>query len=681
MARRKPVSIKQRKAELQLKRAIKRGDAEPETRKPTPKGKARRRAATQDGPPRPAADREAIVESARRLQSAFVKLTPEYLQQTKELAGSLPLQRPIPASKGLYPLDLTVGSSSFNDPRREKYKIPLTCPKRPKWRFEMSKKEVESNEEGVHRKWLEHTDAVFEDWTANDTSASVYSISDHDSMNVVRDIKMPRSPSYFERNLEVWRQLWRVTEISQIVLVLLDSRCPLLHYPPSLAAYLAEHKTLRVILVLTKVDIAGIERAEAWTRYLQAQYPNVRIIRVEAYARETGAKQAAKGNLTHRPYLPSQFREDLVHAIKDAHEDLLRPPETIRLDEAKLKRWKSPVKKDIDWDNVLAANGGLVGTAVGGPAQVRTSSSNPVTDANHMETPSEFLTVGLIGQPNVGKSSLLNALFGAVKVRASRTPGKTKHFQTLFWSPDVRLVDCPGLVMPNFVPMETQVLAGILPISRISAIPACIHYAAGLLPLERIFGLEHPSILTEGTEDKRTWRDGRRQTSEEHPRRDPTWTAMDILTAYATAKGWVTAKAGRPDINRAGNAILRALAEARVPWAFWPPDRLLTSEDHGHGIWIYNSVANSSAWLYDENGDEASDCDIKGEADMTSESDGEDGDYSTGTDSVSETDNGAPEALTTPRARVGGMFAALAINEEEPETSGEGSEESDCDRN
>ena len=32
---------------------------------------------------------------------------------------------------------------------------------------------------------------------------------------------------------------WRVTEISQILLILLDSRCPLLHYPPSLAAYLS----------------------------------------------------------------------------------------------------------------------------------------------------------------------------------------------------------------------------------------------------------------------------------------------------------------------------------------------------------------------------------------------------------------------------------------------------------
>jgi hypothetical protein len=83
---------------------------------------------------------------------------------------------------------------------------------------------------------------------------------------------------------------------------------------------------------------------------------------------------------------------------------------------------------------------------------------------------------------------------------------------------------------------------------------------------------------------------------------------MDILTAYADKKGWVTAKAGRPDVNRAGNAsmstvssiisvshfyslVLRALAEGRIGWAFWPPGIPLeqiasAAGSEGHGIWI-----------------------------------------------------------------------------------------------
>lgn len=32
--------------------------------------------------------------------------------------------------------------------------------------------------------------------------------------------------SYFELNLETWRQLWRVLEISDIVLIIVDIRYP-----------------------------------------------------------------------------------------------------------------------------------------------------------------------------------------------------------------------------------------------------------------------------------------------------------------------------------------------------------------------------------------------------------------------------------------------------------------------
>jgi large subunit GTPase 1 len=49
-----------------------------------------------------------------------------------------------------------------------------------------------------------------------------------------------------------------------------------------------------------------------------------------------------------------------------------------------------------------------------------------------------------VGYPNVGKSSTINALFGAKKTAVAPTPGKTKHFQTLIVSPTLCLCDCPG---------------------------------------------------------------------------------------------------------------------------------------------------------------------------------------------------------------------------------------------
>lgn len=41
----------------------------------------------------------------------------------------------------------------------------------------------------------------------------------------------------------------------------------------------------------------------------------------------------------------------------------------------------------------------------------------------------EIFSVGLVGYPNVGKSSTINSLMDAKKTSVSATPGKTKHFQ------------------------------------------------------------------------------------------------------------------------------------------------------------------------------------------------------------------------------------------------------------
>ncbi|KAG6814126.1 hypothetical protein H0H92_002121 [Tricholoma furcatifolium] len=656
MPRRKPTSTRQKKADIQLKRAIKRGDAPP----PDPQAKPRKpkfRRGPTGAPLGSATDpaHAASIHAARKLQSAFVKLPPNFLEETKALATKLPLHRPLLDTAAIY------AQTSRNTLDS---KVPsVSCPRRPKWRFDMTKKEVESNEEGLFRKWLDQMDGLVLDWQ----NKSCLEVDQQQSPGSQTDVlkepdAMPRSPTYFERNLEVWRQLWRVSEISQILLVLLDSRCPLLHFPPSLASYLSDRK---IILVLTKVDISGPERVSAWTTYFQKEHPHLRVVQVESYAiKEERAMH--QGRAQYEPHLPPSFREQLVAAIRSIHAEMLIPPEKIRNNPKAFSHWKPAVKTDIDWDRVLKSD---VKVANAFDSKAGNEGVDNNDDQEEVKEP-EFLTIGLIGtglqslyklkidvivgQPNVGKSSLLNALFGVNRVRASKTPGKTKHFQTLFWTPDIRFVDCPGLVMPNLVPMEMQVLCGILPISRVSAISSSIHFASERLPLERVYGLEHPSLSAPPVIDKRTWREGMRPESVEN--KPIVWTAMDVLVAYANLKKWVTAKAGRPDTHRAGNAILRALAEGRIAWAFWPPGTdpktiAANVDERGTGIWI----PGGSASVED---DTESDDDTSGE---TSDEDEKSTDTAESEEIVDEEDSDS-DSVSVAKAPIS-RFGALEIED------------------
>ena len=172
-----------------------------------------------------------------------------------------------------------------------------------------------------------------------------------------------------------------MTEISQILLILLDSRCPTLHLPPALSAYLAgvsNAPRLRTILVLTKVDIAGPDRAAAWTRYLTARHPGVRVVHVESYTEKhpDGDPSSSKKRM-HEPHLPSAFRQTLVDALRDTHAELLQPPPAVRDNPDRLANWKPRIKAEVDWDAVLKAHGGQVGHAVGGAAAPKPSPHKP----------------------------------------------------------------------------------------------------------------------------------------------------------------------------------------------------------------------------------------------------------------------------------------------------------------
>ncbi|PWU86241.1 hypothetical protein C4B63_128g62 [Trypanosoma cruzi] len=105
------------------------------------------------------------------------------------------------------------------------------------------------------------------------------------------------------------------------------------------------------------------------------------------------------------------------------------------------------------------------------------------------------LMVGLVGYPNVGKSSTINAILGCKKVVVSATPGKTKHFQTLVIPNErrVALCDCPGLVFPSFASTREQMVCdGILPIDTATDALSAVNVLCRRIPrevLQKQFGV------------------------------------------------------------------------------------------------------------------------------------------------------------------------------------------------
>lgn len=61
------------------------------------------------------------------------------------------------------------------------------------------------------------------------------------------------------------------------------------------------------------------------------------------------------------------------------------------------------------------------------------------------------VVIGMIGFPNVGKSSVINVLCNKKLVGVGARPGKTKNFQTIVLEQNLMLCDCPGLVFPSIV--------------------------------------------------------------------------------------------------------------------------------------------------------------------------------------------------------------------------------------
>lgn len=74
--------------------------------------------------------------------------------------------------------------------------------------------------------------------------------------------------SSYERNVEVWQQLWRTVELSDILVVVADARYPIIHAHLGLLTYITKKQRKPCVFVLNKEDLVPASTLRCWQRFL-----------------------------------------------------------------------------------------------------------------------------------------------------------------------------------------------------------------------------------------------------------------------------------------------------------------------------------------------------------------------------------------------------------------------------
>lgn len=156
-----------------------------------------------------------------------------------------------------------------------------------------------------------------------------------------------------------------------------------------------------------------------------------------------------------------------------------------------------------------------------------------------MHSDRKQISVGLIGYPNTGKSSIINTLRKKKVCTVAPIPGETKVWQYVTLMKRIYLIDCPGVVPPNQNDTEEDIL--LRGVCRVENVENPEQYIPAVLRrvqprhLERTYGIKEPTD------------------------------AIDFLSRLAR-KGGRLLKGGEPDLDGVAKMVINDFLRGKTPW-------------------------------------------------------------------------------------------------------------------
>ena len=160
----------------------------------------------------------------------------------------------------------------------------------------------------------------------------------------------------------------------------------------------------KIIIILNKIDLVPMENAYAWQTYLRREFP---VVMFKANLQSQGT-HLSTFNLFKKSIADSTMMADtLINSTKA-----------------------------IGTDHLIQL----------------------IKQLSKVEGANRAVTVGLIGYPNVGKSSVINSLKRNKACDVSSIPGCTKALQEIKLDSQVKLLDCPGVIFEKNLTRSQLVL-------------------------------------------------------------------------------------------------------------------------------------------------------------------------------------------------------------------------------